>query len=309
MPQRESQPPADRWVQHEVGEEDAGRTVREVLTRRLHVSRRMIQRLTRSEGIRLNRRPTFVNRKVRAGDVLAARVSLREEGGLRPVEMELVLAYEDRDLLVIDKPAGLLTHPISPRHIRTLAHGVAHHFQERGIQAKVRPVHRLDRDTSGLILFAKSAFAHQQMDRQLRRREMRREYLALVAGRVEADAGEIDAPIAVHHASPTLRAVREGGETALTRYRVRERLPGATLLELELETGRTHQIRVHLSHLGHPLLGDAEYGGPPAEGLERQALHAFRLAFRPPSAEELVELTSSLPTDLARLRERLLEGG
>src|SRR5690606_24981221 len=139
----------------------------------------------------------------------------------------------------------------------------------------------------------------------LRERELRREYLALVAGTVEGDSGEVDAPIGRHPRDPSLRAVREGGESALTRFRVVERLPSATLLELELDTGRTHQIRVHLAHLGHPLLGDAQYGGPRLAGLRRQALHAHRLRFRQPASGEEVVCESPLPPDLERVREGL----
>src|SRR5690606_39017180 len=275
----------------------------------LEVSRRMIQRLTRSQGIRVNGRPGHLARRVRAGDVVAARVASRESAGLPPSPMALAIAYEDADLLVVDKPPFVLVHPISPAHRDTLSHGIAHHFERHGIEARVRPVHRIDRDTSGLVLFAKSAFAHQRLDRQLRSGEVRREYLALVSGTVEAEAGEVDVPIGRHPSNPVLRAVRDGGEPAVTRYRVVERYGSATLLELALETGRTHQIRVHLAHLGHPLLGDAQYGGPGVAALRRQALHAHRLGFRQPASGAPVVCEAPLPPDLERVRAGLREGG
>jgi 23S rRNA pseudouridine1911/1915/1917 synthase len=295
-----------RWIRHTVTAEEAGRTVEEVLTGTLEISRRMIQRLTRSKGIRLNGRAAFLARKVRAGDEVSARVASREETALAPVPMELAVVYEDADVLVVDKPPSLLVHPTSPSHRETLSHGVAHQFAERGLRARVRPVHRIDRDTSGLVLFAKSAFAHQHLDRQLREREVVREYLALVSGRVEGEGGEVDAPIGRHPRDPSLRAVSpETGEPALTRFRVVERFAGASLLELELETGRTHQIRVHLAYLGHPLLGDLQYGGPRVAGLRRQALHAHRLRFRQPTSGETVTCEAPLPPDLERVRREL----
>lgn len=293
------------WLQHTVKAEEAGRTVREIATGSLGVSGRMIQRLTRSRGISLNRKPAQLARKVNAGDIVAVRVGEDADSSLAPVMMDLDVVHEDDDVVVVNKPPFLLVHPVAPHHTRTLAHGIAHHLREAGVRAKVRPVHRLDRDTSGLVLFAKSAFAHQHLDRQLRERSMRREYLALVDGNVETDHGVIDAPIARRRDQPALREVRTGGDDARTSYRVVERLDGATLVALELETGRTHQIRVHMAHLGHALLGDAQYGGRPLPGLVRQALHAWKLGFSQPRTGEMVEVNAELPADLAAVRERL----
>lgn len=296
--------PGGRWSRHTVEADEAGRTVQEILTGPLGVSRRMLQRLTRGRGILLNDRPTFLARRVRAGDVVAARTSFAEPAGLEPVPMPLHVVYEDADVLVIDKPPGLLVHPLSPAHRATLAHGIAHHFRQQGLQTRVRPVHRIDRDTSGLLLVAKSAPAQHRLDRQLRAREISREYLAFVHGTVGADEGVIDAPIGRHPRSPPLRAVRPDGEPARTRYRVVQRFSDATLLCVELETGRTHQIRVHLAHLGHPVIGDRAYGGSTAR-IGRQALHAWRLSFSHPSRDERLRFEAPLPPDLEALRARL----
>lgn len=297
---------SQRWIHHTVTVEEAGGTLQQILTGPMEISGRMIQRLTRSQGIRLNRQPAFLGRKVREGDVVAARVAAAEEAGLEPVAMELDVVHEDDDILVVNKPPFLLVHPVSPAHTHTLAHGIVHHYREQGLRAKVRPVHRLDRDTSGLLLVAKTGFAHQHLDRQLRERSMRREYLALVHGVVEAAEGLIDAPIGRDKQNPQLRAVRpNAGEPALTRFRVAERLADASLVELELETGRTHQIRVHLAHLGHPLIGDSQYGGRSLSPLRRQALHAARLAFAHPVSGAPLSLEAPLPADMAEARERL----
>jgi 23S rRNA pseudouridine1911/1915/1917 synthase len=294
-----------KWMDHTVTAEEAGRTVQEILTGTMDVSRRMIQKLTRAKGIQLNRKPGFLARKVRAGDVVSARVGGDEAAGLTPVEMDLEIVHEDADVLVVNKPPFLLVHPTQPEQTRTLAHGVAHHFERTGVRAKVRPVHRIDRDTSGLVLFAKTAMAHPKLDRELREGRIGRDYLALVHGVVAEDQGVVDAPIGRHERHPNLRAVRPGGEHAVTRWRVRERLPDATLLELELETGRTHQIRVHMAHAGHPVVGDRQYGGRAVAGLKRQALHAWRLVFPHPTTGERMALESPLPEDLARVRDAL----
>ena len=295
-----------RWVEHTVAAEEAGRPVEEVLTGILGISRRMIQKLTRSQGIQLNRKPAFLARKVRAGDVVAARISSPEDAGLEPVPMELDILHEDADVLVVDKPPFLLVHPTRPDQTSTLSHGIAHHYLQQGLRTKVRPVHRIDRDTSGLLLIAKTPFAHQHLDRQLRERELKRHYLALVGGVVSDDTGVIDAPIGRHKKQPHLRAVRpNGGEPAVTRFRVVERYQDATLVQVELETGRTHQIRVHMSHIGHPVLGDRQYGGAADPLLKRQALHASYLAFAHPTTDESMHFEAPLPPDMAQLQERL----
>jgi 23S rRNA pseudouridine1911/1915/1917 synthase len=294
-----------RWLDHTVAEDEAGRTVQEVLTGPMQVSRRMIQKLTRARGIVLNRRPAFLGRKVRAGDVISARVGVDEETGLRPVAMPLSIVHEDDEVLVIDKPPFVLVHPTSPEQTETLSHGVAHHFERHGLRAKVRPVHRIDRDTSGLVLFAKSAVAHARLDTQLREGGIARVYQALVDGVVADDAGEIDAPIARDPRNASLRVVRPGGEPARTRFRVLERLARATLLELELDTGRTHQIRVHMLHAGHPVIGDRQYGRAGTSLIKRQALHASRLTFTHPTTGERLTFDAPLPPDMAQAMERL----
>src|SRR5215207_4914399 len=300
-------PMSGKWMQHTVAEDEAGRTVQEVLTGTMGISRRMIQKLTRARGVEVNRRPAFLGRKVRVGDVVSAKVGFDEEPGLEPVEMPLHIVHEDADVLVLDKPPFVLVHPTSPEQKATLAHGVAHHFASRGVRARVRPVHRIDRDTSGLVLFASSAVAHQRLDAQLREGGVTRIYQALVDGVVAEDAGEVDAPIGRHARHPHLRTVRPDGEPALTRFRVLERFPAATLLELELETGRTHQIRVHMAHIRHPVLGDRQYGRAGAEAMKRQALHASRLSFVHPSTGERLTFDAPLPEDISHLSDRLRE--
>ncbi|HEX6927117.1 MAG TPA: RluA family pseudouridine synthase [Longimicrobiaceae bacterium] len=298
----------DVWIRHIVSEAEAGRPLQEVLIRSVGISRRMLQRLTRTGGLLVNGRASYLKGPVRAGDVVAVRIAGEEDPGLSPVPMELAIAFEDEHLLVVDKPAGLLVHPVRVQSEPTLAHGIIHHLLSGGVRRRVRPVHRLDRGTSGLLLVAKHAFAHQALDRQLRKRRLRREYLALVHGATLPSEGEIDAPIGPHPEDPNLRAVAvKGGDPALTRFRVLERYTDAALLRLQLETGRTHQIRVHLSHLGHPVIGDARYGGRRLPS-GRQALHAAYLSFRHPISGNSIELHAPLPRELEDLKRQLREG-
>lgn len=295
-----------KWTTHTVTAAEAGRTVEEILTGTLSISRRMIQKLTRSKGVQLNKKPAFLGREVKEGDVIRAAMSFTEEAGLAPVEMPLAILFEDEHLIVVNKPPFVLVHPTNPTQTETLSHGLTWHFLQQGLQAKIRPVHRIDRDTSGVLVVAKTAFAHQHLDRQLRERELKREYLAFVDGTVSEERGQIDAPIGKHKQNPNLRAVRpNAGEFALTRYEVVERYDTATMVHLELETGRTHQIRVHMTHLGHPVLGDRQYGRVGLNLIKRQALHASRISFSHPVSGEKMEMTAPLADDLAALQEKL----
>jgi RluA family pseudouridine synthase len=305
MPQPRSDPPQQHWVKHTVSAGEAGGTVHDILTKSMGVSRRMIQRLTRSKGVQLNRRAAWVNAKVREGDVVTARLAADEEAGLEAVEMPLDVVLEDAELLVLNKPPFVLVHPTSPDQRETLSHGVAWHLARQGVRAKVRPAHRIDRDTSGLVLFAKSAHAHHRLDLQLREGTLAREYLALVNGVIGDDRGVIDAPIARDPRNPNLRVVRPGGERAVTRFEVVERYGAATLARVELETGRTHQIRVHMLHAGHAVLGDRQYGRRGLALMPRQALHAFRLSFLHPASGAPVELVADPPEDMRQAMGRL----
>lgn len=271
------------------------------------ISGRMIQRLTRSRGIFLNRRPVYLSRAAREGDLIAVRTADRPRHRDTPATPRsapaLAIHFEDGDLLVLDKPAGIVVHPT--RNERgTLADAVEVYLASRGSPGTAHPVHRLDRDTSGLILFAKTSYAHQALDKQLRAGTIEREYLAIVEGRPTAPAGTIEAPIGRASGRSNLRAVVEEGQAARTRWELVETIGVGSLVRLSMDTGRTHQIRVHLSHIGHPLLGDRSYGGRPSS-IGRPALHSTRLRFLQPRSEELVDLTAPLPNDMIALVESL----
>jgi 23S rRNA pseudouridine1911/1915/1917 synthase len=207
------------------------------------------------------------------------------------------VVYEDADLLVVDKPAGVVVHPAAGHHTGTLAQGLA----ARGIAAERGGiVHRLDRDTSGLLLAAKDEDVLRTMQEELRERRIEREYLALVSGRPPARSGTIDAPIGRDRRERTRHSTdTDAPREAITHFTIEQALARTTLLRVRLETGRTHQIRVHLQAIGHPVVGDPDYGAGDTLGLDRQFLHATRLAFEHPRTGERIEVVSELPDDLA----------
>ena len=219
-----------------------------------------------------------------AGDVVEFEIpeAYVVEAGAEQIPLDVV--YEDEDLAVIDKPAGMVVHPAPGHYTGTLVHallGRGGDWSAVGGASRPGVVHRLDKGTSGLIVVARNDFSHRALSAQLKDRSLSRTYLAIVRGRVKADAGELEGPIGRHPRERKRMAVVEGGRFARTRYEVVERRRTHTLLRCELETGRTHQIRVHLATLGHPVAGDAEYGGR-EDGLERPMLHAWRLRLRHP---------------------------
>ena len=214
--------------------------------------------------------------------------------------LPLAIVYEDDTLIVVDKPAGLVVHPGSGNWQGTLANALLHHAPSLATVARAGIVHRLDKDTSGLLVVAKTPTAQTDLVRQLQARTVRREYLALVHGRL-AHGGSIDAPIARHPVKRTSMAVVPTGKRAVTHYEIRERFASCTLLECRLETGRTHQIRVHLAALHHPLVGDPSYGRRSSIAFHRQALHAWRLGLAHPVTRKPMSWQSPLPEDFATL--------
>ena len=216
-----------------------------------------------------------------------------------PEEMDLRIAYEDEHLVVVDKPAGLVVHPAPGHATGTLVHGLLSHEIAGGDADRPGIVHRLDRDTSGLMVVARSEEAHRRLQRLVRRRELERHYLALVVGRPRSRTGRIEAPIGRDRRDPMRHSLdTESPRDAVTHFELVELFPRHALLDVKLETGRTHQIRVHLAAVDLPVAGDPVYGRPRELGLERQFLHAAHLAFTHPFSSERIEVESPLPPDL-----------
>jgi 23S rRNA pseudouridine1911/1915/1917 synthase len=253
--------------------------------------------------------PADPTRRVRGGEVVVVQaVPDADEAGFAPEAIGLPVVFEDDALIVIDKPAGLVVHPGAGNRAGTLANALLHYAPELAAVPRAGIVHRLDKDTSGLMVVARTLAAQTDLVRQLQARTVSREYLALAAGDL-ARGGTIDAPIGRHPTKRTTMAVVATGKPARTHFDVVERFGNATLVRCRLETGRTHQIRVHLASLGHPLVGDPAYGRRHAIAFPRQALHARRLALIHPVTRAECAWESPLPGDFAALLATLRAGG
>jgi 23S rRNA pseudouridine1911/1915/1917 synthase len=264
-------------------------------------SRAAAQRLIEAGAVSVDGRPRPKNHRVAAGEHVAL-APIAEPGTEPAPAPDFEVVYEDDDLLVVDKPAGLVTHPAPGHPGTTLAEALAGRAAGGLDPERAGIVHRLDRDTSGLLVVARSEAAYAELQRMLREREITREYLALVSGQPDAESGTIDAPIGRDRARRTVMSTRtDRARGAITHFDVLERLPRTTLLNVRLETGRTHQIRAHLSAIGHPVCGDSAYGGAECGGrlgLERQFLHAQKLMFRHPITGANMACESKPPVDL-----------
>ncbi len=238
------------------------------------------------------------------GNMLRLRLFPLEKPEFPPDWMELNILYEDDFTLVVNKPAGYEVHPSVAGQRGTLAHAVAAYYDMTNQPVRVRHIHRLDKETTGPVLYAKNELAHYVFDEAMRSKRIERVYLAVVEGLVEQDRGVVDAPIGQDRHHSTRRRVNETGEQAITRYQVVERFGEHTLVRLQLETGRTHQIRVHMAHLGHPLAGDGMYGGN-RRYISRQALHGEKLVWVHPLSGERMTVRAPLPEDMGRLLDKL----
>ena len=272
-------------------------------------SRVAAERLISQRRVKVNGSPEPKSHRLAAGDVLAVSVPESRPSTLEPEQLDLRIAVEDEHLLVVDKPAGIVVHPSAGHASGTLVHGLLGHAVAGGQEAQ-RPgiVHRLDRDTSGLLVVARSDEAHRRLQQLLRRRKLVREYLALVRGRPRSKRGRIEAPIGRDRHDPTRVSLdTDTPRDAVTNFEIVETMRRRALLRVALETGRTHQVRVHLAAIDLPVSGDPAYGVEGDLGLERQFLHAARLAFPHPFTGEPVEAESPLPPDLqAALEEARL---
>jgi 23S rRNA pseudouridine1911/1915/1917 synthase len=261
-------------------------------------SRAMAERLLADGAVLVAGRPLPKSHRLVGGEDVEVAL-LEQDGGLQPEAMELRIAWQDEHLLVVDKPAGLVVHPTAGHRAGTLVHGLLAHGASGGDADRPGIVHRLDRDTSGLVVVARSAAAHRKLQDAIRRREVERRYVALVKGRLRSRAGRIDAPIGRDRHDRSRHSLdTETPREAVTWFELREPLGERALLDVRLETGRTHQIRVHLAAIELPVSGDPIYGVAGDLGLDRQFLHARRLTFAHPFTGERVAVDSPLPEDL-----------
>ena len=283
-------------------------------------SRARLQRLIEHEDVVVNGRSAKASYRLRKGDEVEVELVASPAEIFEPQNIPLDIVHEDESLIVVNKPAGLVVHPAAGIHSGTLANALAFHFQNLPASAgSIRPgiVHRLDRDTSGLLVVAKTEEALENLSDQFRDRTVFKSYIALVHGRVDNSSGRIDQPLARDPSNRTRMAVVRGGRSALTVYKVRKHYHRFTLLDVELKTGRTHQIRVHLTWLHHPVVGDETYGGgrdnniqdarlrSMVRNLGRHFLHAERLAITHPNTGASLEFHAPLPDELSTLLSQL----
>ncbi|RJX19135.1 MAG: RluA family pseudouridine synthase [Ammonifex sp.] len=286
-----------------VDEEDGGaRLDRYLATQLPDISRSRFQHLISEAQVRVNMDVVRASYRVRAGDEVRVTLPPAEIPAIRPEPIPLEITFEDSVVLVVNKPRGMVVHPGAGHYQGTLVNALLHHCRDlSGINGVLRPgiVHRLDKDTSGLLMVAKNDAAHLALAAQLKERRVLREYLALVHGQVKQQTGTVDAPIDRHPRDRQKMTVTARGRPAVTHYTVVERYINYTLLRLQLETGRTHQIRVHLAHIGHPVAGDPKYGpARPHLGLTGQFLHAGVLGFAHPTSDLFVRFEAPLPAEL-----------
>jgi 23S rRNA pseudouridine1911/1915/1917 synthase len=310
--------PADPGGAADAPAEAAGRRLDEVVAELAGTSRARAARWAGDGRVAVDGRPRPKAYRLRGGERLAwAPPEEPPAGGPVAEDRPLEVRYEDDGLLVVAKPAGLVVHPGPGHPTGTLVNallGRAGTSLSAGGGGADRPgiVHRLDKDTSGLLLVAKDDATHLALSRDLAARRVERRYLALVQGRLPAESGTVDAPVGRHPRDRKRMAVVDAGRRAVTHWRVQERFPAVQLIEATLETGRTHQVRVHLASLRHPLVGDRAYGADPTLaarlGVGRPFLHAWRLAFTHPATGQRVELTEPLPPDLQPVLDRLRAG-
>lgn len=272
-------------------------------------TRSQIQKWIKDGALTVNRKQGKGNTQLRAGDSLMLHIPTTEQFRVVPQNIPLDIVYEDADLCVIHKHKGMVVHPAPGNPDGTLVNALLYHLESvSGVGGADRPgiVHRIDRDTSGLLVVAKNDAAHERLAAQFADHSAHRSYVCLVHGNLKEDMGTIDAPIGRHSTDRKRMAVRPDGRRAVTHWRVLERYGDATFLHIELETGRTHQIRVHMAYQKHPILGDPVYGAPaPKLGLLSQALHGYRLTFTHPTTGERMTFSAPLPEDFLTALKRL----
>lgn len=293
------------------GSENGIRIDRYLSEKNAELSRSYLQKLLKEQGITVNGREVKANYKVQAGDEIRISLPDLSEPDILPENIPLDILYEDEDVMVVNKPKGMVVHPSAGHTSGTLVNAILFHCQGNlsGINGVMRPgiVHRIDKDTTGALLICKNDVAHRDLAEQLKEHSIKRRYRAIVSGNLKDDEGTVEGPIGRHPVDRKKMAINyKNGKEAITHYKVLERFGNATYIECRLETGRTHQIRVHMTSIGHPLLGDEVYGsGKNPYHLQGQALHAMVLGFVHPRTGEYLEFTAPLPEYFTNLLEKL----
>jgi 23S rRNA pseudouridine1911/1915/1917 synthase len=291
---------ANPILRYVLQKEDEGKKLEQILLRRFHFSRKVIQKIKTGENAWLDGKFTYLNSKGLAGQTLTVNFQEEESATIAPENAPLAILYEDDLFLAVNKPPGQTVHPNSRYRSGTLANAVTGYWHRKHEARPFRPVSRIDRNTSGIVLVAKTRYAHQQIAWQTAKNQVRKRYLGFIEGQITPEAGEFSSPIALVPGSKIKRELNPAGQPALTRFHVLQEFPAYSLLEFDLLTGRTHQIRVHCQGAGHPLLGDDLYGGNLFH-IQRQALHCHIYAFIHPLTGANIKIEAPLPQDMCLL--------
>ena len=272
-------------------------TINSILQNELKISSRLLYKLIKLNKIELNHKPCDTRKTCTLGDTITINFDYKEDNSnIIPTKMNLNIIFEDDWLLVVNKPAGIAIHPSVLHYSDSLCNGIKFYFDKIGLKKKIRPVNRLDLNTSGLVVFAKCEYIQECLINQMKNNQFKKEYLAVCNGFFDKKSGTINLPIARKENSIIERCISENGQTAITHYEVLKEFDNYSLVKCSLETGRTHQIRVHMSAIGHPLLGDSLYGSI-SDLINRQALHCFNLQFIHPVYNNDLNFWGDLPND------------
>ena len=274
------------------------KNINEILSLEFKLSTRLKNKLIKKNMIFLNDTTCDTRTPVKIGDKLIIDFNYEEENSnIVPNGMDLDIIYEDEWLLIVNKPSGITIHPSILHFNNSLSNGIRFYFDKIGLKKKIRPVNRLDKDTSGLVIFAKCEYIQECLSLQMQEGILKKEYLCLVSGTINQKSGTINLPIARKEGSIMERCIDEKGKQAITHYKVIKEFKNYSLVECRLETGRTHQIRLHMASIGHPLLGDTLYGTS-SSLISRQALHSYKIKFIHPITKKEIELIAKLPQDI-----------
>lgn len=280
--------------------------IKQVLKNEFHISDRLITVLKKNNCLYLNNENVGINTSISKGDEVTISLDFDEEENLNivPTDMSLNILYEDEALLIIDKPSNMPIHPSILHYTDTLSNGVKFYFDKINLKKKIRPINRLDKDTSGIVIFAKNQYVQEELVKQMNSGLFKKEYNAILVGSLKEKSGTINAPIARKENSIIEREVNKNGEKAITHFELIKKFKydsyDFSFVKFILETGRTHQIRVHSKYIGHPILGDSLYGEK-TDIISRQALHACRVSFIHPINKKIIKIESALPDDIKRI--------
>lgn len=288
-------------LSYQIDKDEHYDNVLHVLKEQFLLSDRLITKLKKANKIYLNSLPTYTKKSVTVGDTVSVLIDFEEDNSnIVASNIPLNIIYEDDYLLVLNKPANIAIHPSILHFDNSLSNGVKFYFDKLGLKKKIRIVNRLDRNTSGIVILAKNEYIQECLIKQMKTNEFKKEYLAIAKGILESKSGTLNFPIARKEGSIIERTVSSDGDSAITHYDVVKEFNNLSLVHIVLETGRTHQIRVHFSYIGHPILGDTLYGSP-SELINRQALHSYKLTFIHPVTKKVVSLEAPLPNDIKNI--------